>query len=240
MHGLFVTGTDTAVGKTHVATIIIRTLIGRGVRVGGYKPVASGIENGRWADIDALSAALDDQFPLERICPQTFEAPLAPPEAARAEGSDVDRDLLISGSRWWSEQVDMLVVEGVGGLLCPLTESSTIAELAVELNFPLVIVARNGLGVINHTLLTIATARQHRLPIAGVVLNHPSPADPADPSLATNADVITRFGDVPLLGSVPYQGTDLLADHATATIDWLALAQATPSPTAEQPSCDDS
>lgn len=224
MQGLFFTGTDTGVGKTWVATMAARQLSRLGIRVGAYKPVASGVEDGRWADIDALGQAIGGGFPDERICPQRFDAPLAPPEAARREDRQVDAGLLRSGARWWNRQVDLLVVEGVGGLLCPLTDTETVADLAGDLGWPIVIVARNALGTINHTLLTIDAARHRGLDISGVVLNQPDAPDPLDRSLDTNARTIGRLGGVGILGLVAHGGHDLLPPDGTATIDWSELA----------------
>lgn len=223
MRGLFVTGTDTGVGKTWVTAMVARHLVQQEIQVGAYKPTASGSEDGRWADVDVLREAIGGRFPEERICPQRFDAPLAPPEAARLENREIDPGLLRSGALWWSDQVDTLLVEGVGGLLCPLTGSETIADLAVDLGWPIVIVARNALGTINHTLLTIDVARRRGLKISGVVLNQPEPPDPHDRSLDTNAGTIGRLGNVEILGHVAYGSRDLLPFDGTATIDWLAV-----------------
>ncbi|MDP7276279.1 MAG: dethiobiotin synthase [Planctomycetaceae bacterium] len=225
MLGLFLTGTDTGVGKTWVTAMVARDLQDGGTSVGTYKPVASGTVDGRWQDIDMLSKALGDQFPAERICPQRFDAPLAPPEAARRENREIDAGLLRSATRWWTDHVELLLVEGVGGLLCPLTETETIAELAVDLGWPVIIVARSGLGTINHTLLTIEAARHRSLVIAGVITNDACPADPLDRSVQTNAMLIERHGGVRVLGHVAHrESSDLLTLDAKATIDWLALA----------------
>src|SRR5262249_17926499 len=131
--GLFITGTDTGVGKTYVAAGIVRLLRQQGMRVGACKPVASGSELGPagpfWQDVEQLHAALGGEYPRERICPQCWHAAVAPPIAARLEGGEVDGRLLRNGADWWREQVDLLVVEGAGGLLSPLTETETVADL---------------------------------------------------------------------------------------------------------------
>ena len=224
MQGLFFTGTDTGIGKTWVTSIAARHLSEQGVAVGAYKPTASGVEDGRWADVVALAEAVGGGFPEERICPQRFAAPLAPPEAARQENRTVDPVLLRTGTEWWEKQVEVLLVEGVGGLLCPLTDTETIADLAADLAWPLVIVARNSLGTINHTLLTIDAARNRDLEIAGVVLNQPDPLDPLDRSLETNARAIEHYGNVAVLGHVVHGERDLRPSDGTATIDWAELA----------------
>src|SRR5262249_49191971 len=154
LRGLFVTGTDTGVGKTYVLCGIIAALRARGVRVGAYKPAVSGSTNGPggpvWDDLVQLQSALGGDVEFERICPQRFQSPLAPPVAARSEGKCVDAELLRSGIEWWRERADVVVVEGAGGLLSPITETEAVADLAVSLGFPLVIVARVSLGTINH------------------------------------------------------------------------------------------
>src|SRR5688572_18386462 len=157
--GLFVTGTDTGVGKTYVAAMIVRALTEAGHRVGMYKPVASGC---RW---DGNQLAADDAVALwqaagstgswHRVCPQRFAARIAPPHAAQAEGKEVDSQLLRSGLDYWLERSDIVIVEGAGGLMSPVTNSEFVADLARDFGFPLVIVTRNILGTINQTLQTV-------------------------------------------------------------------------------------
>lgn len=174
--GLFIVGTDTAVGKTYVTAQLARQLRCEGHSVGIYKPACSGAERdaaGRplWTDAEIHFAALGETFPRDRIAPQCFFAPLAPPVAARQEGRPVDEALLVAGAEWWIGRVDILLIEGAGGLLSPLSDQRLVADLAGELGFPLLIVGRLGLGAINQALLTIAAAEARGLPIAGIVLN---------------------------------------------------------------------
>lgn len=231
--GLFVTGTDTGVGKTHLTCLLARQLRDAGVVVGAYKPAASGREAGHWHDVDALAQATGHTFPLERICPQRFIAPLAPPEAARAEGRTVDGQLLKTGVDWWRDRVDVLLVEGVGGLLCPLTDSETVVDLAAALDWPVLIVARNGLGTINHTLLTVEVARGRGLNIAGVVINEP---ECPDESSGTNATTISHHGNIPILAHVTHGDSGHLRPvPGSNTIDWLSVVgfRANPLPLPE-------
>src|SRR5579872_7123263 len=178
LRGLFITGTDTGVGKTWVAAGVIRALCGRGVRVGAYKPAVSGSRPGLdgpvWDDLTELQAALGTDLPIDAISPQRFAAPLAPPVAARLEGRQVDAALLRSGIDWWRGKADFVVVEGAGGLLSPLSDRDLVADVARDLGLPLVIVGRLSLGTINHTLLTVEAARARGLAIAGIVLNQPT------------------------------------------------------------------
>lgn len=228
--GLIVVGTDTGVGKTTVTAAILRQLRQSGVQVGGYKPVASGCVRdalGRpvWDDVETIWQALGGAYSRERICPQTFCEPLAPPVAARLEGRQVDSDLLRSGAAWWLAAVDVLIVEGAGGLLSPLAARETIADLARDLQLPLLIVGRTGLGTINHTLLTIEAARVRQLSIVGVVLNEPCHT-PGDLSIETNAGELAARCDVPVLGIFRHvAGADLLTLPDFLRIDWLKLMQ---------------
>lgn len=227
--GLFVTGTDTNVGKTHIACLITRELRRSGQRVGAYKPVCSGaiphsLPNPRWDDIERLQGALEGDWLDESICPQRFLAPVAPPLAAKMEGRTVDRELITAGAEWWKSRVDCLIVEGAGGLLAPLTETENSADLARSFGYPLIIVARCGLGTINHSLLTIEAARLRGLSIAGVILNQSHAGD--DLNLAeSNATEIERIGKTPVLGIVDWASVDGLHRHGCpVTIPWSELA----------------
>jgi len=223
--GLFIAGTSTEVGKTHVAAMIARQLVRAGRRVGVYKPVASGCRqdgDDRIADdAVALWEAAGRPETLERVCPQRFLAPLAPPRAAAVEGRRVDQALLRSGLEYWLEGSEIVLVEGAGGLMSPLGEKDYNVDLAATFGFPLVIVAANELGVINAVLQTIITARARapRLAIAGVILNQVAPHE-GDASLASNAEEIAARCAAPLLASVAYGQCDL-----PDAIDWMGLAQ---------------
>lgn len=198
---LLITGTDTGVGKTWISCLLLKLLHGHGLRVGAYKPVCSGAEPGAdgrpfWNDVVQLQTVCEQlataapqltgtdspetagtrrQITAQLICPQTFVAPLAPPVAARLEGRTVDEQLLRDGLFRWHGLADTVVVEGAGGLLSPLSEHDTTVNLARDLQCPLIIVAANRLGVVNHTLLTLQVARQHQLDVAAVILNDATP-----------------------------------------------------------------
>jgi len=222
--GLFVTGTNTDVGKTYVSTMILRELRSERVNVGAYKPVASGSEtdaagNSVWSDIEELGSAIDKRYEASRICPQRFSAPLAPPVAARLENTTVNASLLREGARWWEGKVDFLVTEGVGGLLCPLTETETIADLARDLGYPLIIVASLELGTINHTLLTIEVAKTRGLEVAGIIMNQSKP-DQTGPNAGSNPTEIAARCGCPVLGTVGYDQHK----RKPTGIDWLSIA----------------
>ncbi len=221
MQGLLITGTDTGVGKTYLTARIARNLASMGVRVGVYKPACSGGQttaNDRiaWEDLEQLADALDGRFPVERICPYRLRAPLAPPVAALEEGLSLSLPNMLAGIEWWRDQVDVLLVEGVGGWLCPLTASHTVRDFAHELQFPVLVVARQQLGTINHTLLTVESIRQAGLTVMGVVLNQTSPH--VDDSAAGNAGQIRNFGHVSEVWKLPCEplqtdNTPLLQAH---------------------------
>lgn len=229
LRGLFITGTDTGVGKTFVASAIVRRLRDRKIRVGAYKPAVSGSTPGPdgpiWSDVEILYAALGGEYPREAICPQRFEAPLAPPVAAHREGREIDARLLIEGAGWWNDRVDVLIVEGAGGWLSPLADHLAVADVARELGFPIVIVARLSLGTINHTLLTIEAAQARNVPIAGIILNRAAPPGVKDLSEETNAVELARRTTVPILATIEHEAAaDLLQVPALHRIDFAGLA----------------
>ena len=228
MRGLFITGTDTGVGKTYVACGVIASLRARGVRVGAYKPVVSGSTAGPagpvWDDLVRLQTALGGDVPIERIGPQRFRAPLAPPVAARLEGKEVDAALLRGGIDWWRGRADVVVVEGAGGLLSPVTETESVADLAIAFGFPVVVVARVSLGTINHTLLTVEAARSRGLTVAGIVLNHSTPPSPDDRSVESNPGELEKRCGVPILAILPHDSAPgLLQQTPLFTIDWMGF-----------------
>ncbi len=222
--GLFITGTDTEVGKTYVAALIARSLRAGGHRVGVYKPAASGCREagGELVSDDALQLweAAGRPGELDRVCPQRFRAPLAPHLAAREEGGRLDPDLLRTGAEYWRSRCEVILVEGAGGLMSPLGEEQYVADLADDLSYPLVVVARNALGTINQTLQTLiaAAAFGDGLPVAGIVLNNPTPPSD-DPSRATNRRELAARSVPPILAEVAWQ-----AERFDAELDWWALA----------------
>lgn len=185
--GLFVTGADTNVGKTYVAAMIVRALCKQGCRVGVYKPVASGSTPSVATDGQVLWEAAGRPKTLRDVCPQTFAAPLAPHLAARAEGQQVDAPLLRKGVDTWRADSDVVVVEGAGGFFSPISDVDLNADVARDLGYPLVIVARNALGCLNQVLLALHAARTYEsgMPVAAVVLCDTSPPD-GDTSRAAN------------------------------------------------------
>ncbi len=223
--GLFVSGTDTEVGKTYVSAIIAKSLVKNGRRVGVYKPVASDcVSDGRELvseDAGELWEAAGRPLSLSIVCPQRFQAPLAPHLAARHEGKEVDVDLLRTGISAWVGHCDIVIVEGAGGLLSPISDDEYFADLAADFGYPVVIVAPNMIGVINQALQALMTAACFRdgLKTAGVVLNDARRFS-GDPSMETNREQIASRAVPPVITRLRYD-----AKNFDDEIDWMQVAR---------------
>ncbi|MBI4754928.1 MAG: dethiobiotin synthase [Betaproteobacteria bacterium] len=202
----FVTGTDTGVGKTMVSVLLLRALRARGRRALAMKPVAAGCEctHGRWRneDVEALREA--GSFPVERAVmnPYAFEPPVSPHLAAARAGVVVDFGRVRASLAQLCAQADVVVVEGAGGWLAPLGETTTMADLAVALGLPVVLVVGLRLGCLSHALLSAAAVSSSGLPLAGWVANV------IDPGMALqdeNIQTLRARIAAPLLGVVPYR-----------------------------------
>ncbi|MCB9717439.1 MAG: dethiobiotin synthase [Myxococcales bacterium] len=207
MRGLFVTGTDTDVGKTTVSLALLRAAAQRGLSIAAMKAVETGCrrEADQLVPADALHLRAacwpSSPPPIELVCPHRFEPPVAPSVAARAAGERIDLERIdrahatLAGS-----DPDLLLVEGAGGLLVPLDDDGlTIADLAARLGHPLLVVARDRLGMISHTLLTLEVAAARGLPVAGVILNVVDEHE----LVPSNLDELLRHARVPVLGRMP-------------------------------------
>lgn len=206
IQGVFVTGTDTDVGKTWMAAGLTAALRRRGLDAVYFKPVQSGCpkERGLLIPTDARFARelAGLKEPLERLTPIALRLPLAPGVAADKEGVPVDLERIAASYRDLAGRYKFLVVEGAGGLYVPLIGLEfLVLDLIRWLGLPLVVVARAGLGTINHTALTVLAAKGAGIPVAGVILNR----YPETPGLAeqTNPQVIQALTGVPILGRVP-------------------------------------
>lgn len=209
-NGLFIVGTDTEVGKTFVTCLLARSLSRQGVRIGVYKPVASGcVRRGESLiseDGERLWAAANHPRTLTDVVPQQFAAPLAPNVAAKQEGKAVDSELLRRGLTVWADS-DFMLVEGIGGLFSPISDRDLVSDLAIDFGYPLLVVVPNVLGCINQTLLTIRAAETSGLRVKGIVLNNVNPD--FDESCDTNRAEIMRQTDVPILAHVEFGANDL-------------------------------
>jgi len=208
VRGIFVTGTDTGVGKTVVTAALAVALRRRGLDVGVVKPAQSGARAEDPAgDAMLLKRVLDLAEEPTEIAPFSFLAPLAPLVAARLEGRALDLGEVADATRRLASGHAYCLVEGAGGLLAPMGPGWTVADLALALDLALLVVARPGLGTVNHTLLTVREARRYGLSVLGVVINESAPVSRADdPSVATNAELIEAFGQVPVLARIPWLG----------------------------------
>jgi len=221
--GYFVTGTDTAVGKTLVSSALLIHFRRQGRRPGGMKPVAAGAEpmdgEPRNADAEALRRLMDPPPPYERVNPYLFEPPIAPHIAAHRASSVIDLQAIRAGFRRLSEHYDPMIVEGAGGWLVPLGPRLTMADLASSLGLPVILVVPIRLGCINHCLLTAASIRDHHLPLAGWVATYPAPyGEVGDEVIASLRARVAA----PHMGTIPYL-PDVTVEAAATHLDWTRL-----------------
>ncbi|HEX2769746.1 MAG TPA: dethiobiotin synthase, partial [Geobacteraceae bacterium] len=204
--GIFVTGTDTGVGKSIAAAALARLLHGRGVNVGVMKPVTSGCreKNGRLVSQDAELLAWGaglDRVDTD-VAPYLLREPLAPAEAAAREGVRIDFRYIGETFARLASRYEFVIVEGVGGLMVPLAVGLLVADLVKLLSLPLLVIARPDLGTINHTLLTCFAARQLGIAVSGVIINnYPEQPDAAEQSAP---HLIASLAGAPLLGLFPH------------------------------------
>jgi dethiobiotin synthetase len=206
--GWFITGTDYGVGKTVVAGAIAWLLREAGKRVGVFKPVATacrhdirlGLVSG---DAEFLAHCADSPDNLATINPVRYSQELDPMAAAERSRQPIDFEAIRQSYAWIGSHSDVMIVEGVGGLLTPLDRRTGVAELAVEFGLPLIVVARAGLGTVNHVMLTIEAARSRGFAVDAVVLNH---YESMQPTLAEelNPETIARLCRVPMPIVVPF------------------------------------
>ena len=207
--GIFVTGTDTGVGKTFVTCSLAALLRGLGYRIGVMKPVETGCvqRDGKLFPEDAarLKKASGSDEALEKICPYRFAEPLAPSIAAERAGFSVDIDRILAVYDESSSKNDVTLVEGAGGLMVPLLPSFTYADFARVAKLPIIVVAANRLGAINHLLLTLEHALCKELSVLGYVLN--CPTDQSSLATETNREVLLNLTGVPCLAELPFIAT---------------------------------
>lgn len=200
--GLFITGTDTGVGKTMVTAALAAFLRQEGKDVGVMKPVQTGSQrDGSDALLLQKAAGVNDELSL--VCPYSFREPVAPMVAAEGQGMAIELATILSAFDRLAGRRQLMLVEGVGGLLCPLSPTLFVSDLVEALELPLLVVARGGLGTINHALLTLRAAQDLKVELAGLVVCHTEPAQ--DLAARTNAAVLKRLCRAPLWGEIPYQ-----------------------------------
>jgi dethiobiotin synthetase len=234
--GLFIAGTDTGVGKTLIAGAIAKILTDKGLKVGVFKPIATGCKRG-WDglvsdDTEFLAYCANSDLSLSTITPVGYSTPAAPIVSAGCDGPAIDFDRIAAAYRDICQNSDVVIVEGIGGVRVPLTPEFDLLDLAVEFALPVVIVARPNLGTINHTLMTIDCVRAAELKIAGVVINGYNATESAVAE-ETAPEVITKCGVVDILSVVPFDETvDIEAPNlgefvvsSLVDCDWAKLAR---------------
>lgn len=236
-NGLFITGTDTGVGKTLIAGGIARVLVEQGLSVGVFKPIATGcrMEKGRLVSDDArfLAACSGCACGLGVITPITYATSAAPIVAAEIENRRIDYGRIEDAYRFICEHHDIVIVEGIGGIRVPVSKRVDVLELADQFRLPVVVVARPNLGTINHTLLTADAIRINDLPFAGVVISGHKP-DTTDPAETTAARIIAEFDDIKILSVVPHDPASSVEQNilgqpiidALTQVDWKKILMA--------------
>jgi dethiobiotin synthetase len=209
MH-FFVTGTDTGAGKTHFTRLLVEALRARGMDAVAYKPVACGDRE----DAEILAAA-SGGLPMDEVNPVHLQSPVAPYVAGLLENRTVDPDTLVAGFHHLAGRHQVVIVEGAGGWEVPVAEGFRISDLASRLGLPVVLVAVNRLGALNHILLTLGAVRARGLTCAGLVLNQL--ADELDTAMITNKGVVAELAGVPLLEHLIH-GQDFLGPEVLESL----------------------
>jgi len=232
IRGIFVTGTDTDVGKTVVTAAITAMLRAEGLNAGVWKPIQSGARLGSGlTDAERLLKSTEINERPEAVAPFTFEAPLTPMLAAKQAGVTLTLKDLIDAGVPLTKRYEALIIEGAGGVAAPLTDNALIADLISELRIPALIVAHSRLGTINHTLLTASFLQQRGIPIIGVILNDGELIESdEDPSVSSNARLIEQYSGLKVLGRFPnLQGeatSNVLIHTVRNTIQFAPIREA--------------
>lgn len=230
--GIFITGTDTGVGKTLVAAGLARFLAERGVRVGVCKPVESGVANPADLGPDAglLKWAAGSSETDDLISPYRLSAPLSPDQAAKLENCRIDFNKIAEAVDSTAEKCDFMIIEGAGGLMAPLAGGLLVADLVKQLGFPLLVVARTELGTINHTLLTTFAARTMEIPTTGIILSGmpetPDQAQQNAPHALASLASCGVLASLPAVDGSEQQKVQSLAQilATSPTLPWLLSA----------------
>ncbi|MGR3763210.1 dethiobiotin synthase [Rossellomorea sp. NS-SX7] len=210
MSGFFITGTDTEIGKTMITAVLTRYFLDKGVDVFPYKPVQSGAE---W-DGDRLVApdtVFYERFANRRFGDETntylLKTPSSPHLAAAMEGEKIETQPIIDQTQKLINSHELIFVEGAGGLIVPLNEEETMIDLIDRLSLPVILVARAGLGTINHTVLSVMALKQRKIKIAGIILNRVTPHEMPEIE-EDNRIMLEKLTGIPIVGSFPYINVD--------------------------------
>jgi len=197
MSGIFITATDTEVGKTLIAAGFVNFFRNQGINAGYMKPISCGQDN----DAVFVKKLLKLKDPLALINPISLPYPLSPLAAAIKAKRKIDLNKIVKAFTILKKKYDLVVVEGVGGALVPITEKIMVADLIKQLNIPAIIVARAGLGTINHTLLTVEALKRRKIKIQGIIMNGYSGSELSEDD---NADIIYKITGIPILAKIPW------------------------------------
>ena len=210
MKSVFITGTDTEIGKTVVSAMLLAKARHEGINAAVMKPVQTGcmVDGDQLIAPDlefclTMAEMTVDQQEKEKLCPFRFEPACSPHLAAKTKGTSISIETIAEFFAKMHTHHEALIVEGAGGILAPISEKLAMIDIMKELTLPIILVARAGLGTINHTLLTIKALRHEFLNVLGVILVHTSPEPPGEME-ADNAHIIEVMGNVHIIGQVPY------------------------------------
>ena len=204
--GYFITGTDTNVGKTIVTACLLTINHKRGIDTGVMKPIETGVDQTCSSDAKFLLTVSKNQDPLEQVCPVRLKPTAAPLQAARITDQTLDINFILESFGRLQAKYDQILVEGIGGLLVPLTSNYSVSDLIKDMSLPLIIVSRFSLGTINHTLLTVKAAQETGVEIAGIILNHSEDRPLSEIELG-QASLIQELSNVTILGECPFLGS---------------------------------
>ena len=211
---LFITGTDTGVGKTHIAARLLRLLRAAGTLCAGMKPICCGDRR----DAEMLLAAGSDGLTIDDVNPVWLKTPAAPIVGSLMEKAPIDVEKILAAFQSLQRRVEHVIVEGVGGWLVPVRSDYFVSDLAAAMKLPVLVVAQNRLGCLNHAALTVRSVAEHQLQCVGLVLN-PAPISD-DVATLTNADILKCILNVPLLAGLGENLTEL-------PVDWRLMLDST-------------
>ena len=207
---LFLTGTDTGVGKTFTTVQLLRLARAAGLRCAGFKPICCGDRQ----DAELLLAASDGDLTIDQVNPIWLKTPASPYTVAIAEGVEIDLARILAGLARLQERFEVVLVEGVGGWMVPIRADYFVSDLVREMGLPVAVVALNRLGCLNHTLLTVRSIEGNGLRCAGIVLNDIERG--SDIASKTNSEIIERISNVPMLPELDPEMMDLPAEWRRA------------------------
>ena len=207
MSGFFITGTDTDVGKTVVTACLMALFKSRGINVGVMKPIETGVDpichSSANSDAKFLMEVSGDNDKSDEVCPYRFKTPASPYQAAQIEKKIIQPEKIVEKYKVLKSHHSMMLIEGIGGLLVPITKHYNVGNLALDIGLPLIIVSRIRIGTLNHTLLTINAAKQYGLKIKGVVVNQQENQN-LNFVEKQQEKLIEELSNIPILGVCPY------------------------------------